>query len=264
MQLARIHSSDQLVERLQEYERLRQANQWDAHRDIDWSLDTLDEETRKISTGFALMGNYTEEVGLLIAARLIELIDDLPMRYCLAVQAADEAKHSEVFGRYADQWEHRMQDPGLMPEKPTALLNQLVARKDPLELFILHTMLEGMAMDQFGYLASAFEGDALGQIYRFIRADEARHVAMGMDFLKSALPNLNPEEALPLLETCRADLFSVAQVDENSFKVLAKLTGNSFSELNERFLQRVNARFETLESQIKDVSHENTENRSYN
>jgi len=253
VQLGSIYSSENLTERLQHYEKLRIANQWDPKADIDWSLDALDDETRKISTGFALMGNYTEEVGLLIAARLIETIDDLPTRYCLAVQAADEAKHSEVFGRYTDQWEHRAPESDYEPEKPLALLNELLERKNPIELFTLHTMLEGLAMDQFGYLSHVFDGDALGQIYRFIRADEARHVAMGMDFLKSALPRLELEEALSILKTSKADLFSVAQFDDKSFEYMSKLTGSPFSEIREQFLERVDARFHVLEAQTRKV-----------
>lgn len=253
-----IRKESEVSNNIRKYERMRIANNWCPGSDIDWKLDgDFSDEIRKLSISLAIQGTYTEEVGMLVSAKLIGMIDDLPTRYCLAVQTADEARHSEVFGRYTDEWENRFSPETNSPEKPTKLLNNLLETSDEIELFALHTMLEGLAMDQFGLLANAFEGDKLGQIYRRVRMDESRHVAMGMEFLKSALCQLEPEEALSKLSKCKAELFAVANMDESLFVTMAKLTDNTSSELNRRFTERVNARFEFLQSQVKEKYYEN-------
>lgn len=248
-----IYKETDIDQTMRQYEHMRHANNWCPTTDIDWGLvGDFDEETRGICTALALQGSYTEEVGLLVAARLIEMVEDLPMRYCLGVQAADEAKHSEVFARYIDQWSPRIAGNAVPPQKPLKLLHDLLNRVDTIELFVLHTMLEGLAMDQFGLLTNAFKGDTLGQIYRYVRKDEARHVAMGMDFLNSALRRITPDEALTKLEKCRAELFTIAHVDDTLFDCMAKLTGCASSDINRRITSRAESRFEYFRDQLKE------------
>jgi hypothetical protein len=55
-----------------------------------------------------------------------------------------------------------------------------------LEKCLMHTMLEGFAADEFIVLKRVFAGDPLGDIIAAIRADEIRHVAIGLDYLRRA------------------------------------------------------------------------------
>jgi len=249
-----IHDSAKLDNIMLRYEDMRLLGNWNPTEDIDWNLQAkFNDKKRALSTELALQGSYTEEVGLLVAARLIEMVDDLPTRYCLGVQAADEAKHSEVFARYSDKWAGRIDNAITPPKKPLTLLNNLIDKSNTLELFTFHTMLEGLALDQFSMLVDVFEGDTLGQIYRHVRMDEARHVAMGMDFMKAALRRIDPDEALSLLKKCRAELFSIAHVDDSVFDAMGEITGYASSVINQRLSKRVDARFDLLRCQFKEI-----------
>lgn len=117
---------------------------------------------------------------MVIAAMLVQETEDAATRLGLATATTDEAKHAEVFARYATLLGGEIKQP---TETEDGLYRGLQAISDPYARFLTHTILEWMALDEFALLKKLFAHDPLGSIYAAVRRDEARHVAMGLQYL---------------------------------------------------------------------------------
>lgn len=127
----------------------------------------------------ASRGYYAEQVGLVAAALLAAHTEDAPLRFGLALAAADEARHADAFYQYAKAV-------GGEPEDCAALLEPLddaLVTLPHMGRALVHTMLEGFAADEFILLQDVFAGDPLAEIYRRVRRDEIQHVAIGLGYL---------------------------------------------------------------------------------
>jgi len=244
MQFAQGRSPDDFSERLKLYERARAKSLWRPDVDIDWDRpSTLDDDKRELAANLACTGTYTEELGLVTCARLLTELDDLPARYALALQITDEAKHSEAFTRYA----HRMNGtPPPVPEGVLKICSDLESIENPTALFLVHTLLEGFAYDQFSYMRPAFEGDPLGDIYKYVIADEARHVAMGMDYLRFALYQDLSDEVMDTLDWCEANVFAIGFVNPELMTWLAEISGKPSSDISHTFETRHRSRIDRI------------------
>lgn len=143
--------------------------------DLDWSAPArLSSDRQEFAAFLAVQSSYAEEAGMLIAAKLCRCMEDRDIRRLFAQQASDEARHSELFERYA-----RIRY-GSVPQpvnQMLTLLENLEGMEDVNKLFIMHTTFESIALDEFSMLREAFEDDLLGQIYGLVRGDEANHVS---------------------------------------------------------------------------------------
>lgn len=165
--------------RMQElYKRARAARNWLPSEIVPERLPSpRDEAHRHVAWQLASQGVYAEQVGLLVAATLLQETEDLTARFALATAVSDEAKHSEAFLRYARA---AGGEAAQMQEPVQRIFDGLYSLEDPMERFMAHTLLEGFAADEFAVLARVFEGDPLGELYRVVRKDETRHVALGL------------------------------------------------------------------------------------
>ncbi|GAA2052003.1 hypothetical protein GCM10009757_25440 [Streptomyces cheonanensis] len=123
---------------------------------------------------------YAEQVGLDVAAGLVPGCPDADMKLVLATAVADEAKHSAVFHAYARAVGGSVEEPGDAVEE---LSRDLWSLDDHTARFIAHTLAEGFAADEFHWFERGLAADGLGEIYRLVRRDESRHVALGMSYL---------------------------------------------------------------------------------
>jgi hypothetical protein len=207
--------------------------------DLHWDRPhTLDEEGTRLAHHVASQGIYTEEAGMLAACSLARVFDDRATRRMMSRQAADESKHSEVFDRYLHK---RFGYPLPRVAATNNLLANLEAIGDPLRLLLAHTLLEGMALDQFRLFVERFSGDLLGEIYEFVRSDEAQHVAVGMRLCVALVGKQKPDEVEELREWCRANLFRISGLPEPGDTALMGQPESSESgmvELLNRRLQR--------------------------
>jgi hypothetical protein len=140
---------------------------------------TRDPERAELAWRFASRGYYAEQAGLVAAATLAVHTEDAPLRFSLAAATADEARHADAFYRYA-------KTVGGEPEECQELVEPLddaLVRLPHMGRALVHTMLEGFAADQFILLGEYFAGDPLGEIYRHVRRDEVRHIAIGLSYL---------------------------------------------------------------------------------
>ena len=160
----------------------QQRQPWSARELIGSGATELDDEQVRQAWILASVGYYAEQAGLVAAAELAAETEDYAFRMGLATAVADEARHSDALMTYAL---HRggeladVHDDGYLDE-----LHGMLSSSSYLEKCLLHTLLEGLAADQFVLLQQLFRGDPLGEIYRYVRADEVRHVAIGLDYLR--------------------------------------------------------------------------------
>lgn len=244
MRFGQGRSASDFSERLGLYEASRAKSLWLPDRDIDWNKTSqLTDEKKELACQLANTGTYTEEIGLLVCSRLLMQIDDLPGRYALALQIADEAKHSEAFTRYAHRTSGSLPPPSHNVDK---IRKDLEAIENPTALFFLHTLLEGTAFDQFSYIAPVFEGDPLGEIYKHVIRDEARHVAMGVDYLKFALHRDLSDEVIDTLKWCEANIFTIGFINPQLMSWLAEISGKPSSDINRMFKERHQSRIERI------------------
>lgn len=235
-------------ERLKQYERARANSFWRPDQDIDWDRpSSISEELKEVACYLACCGTYTEEIGMLICARLLAALDDIPGRYCLAMQTADEARHSEAFTRYV----HRAQgNPPPPPVGASQILSDLDAIEDPSALFIVHTLLEGFAFDQFSFIGPAFKGDPLGQIYEFVRRDEARHVAMGIDYLSFALRRDTSGEVVDTLGWCEENVFAIGHITPEFIDWVARISNKPSADVYRTFKTRHESRLGQIRKEV--------------
>jgi hypothetical protein len=219
------------------YEQARKRGTWKPASDIDWkSLRSTDPRKLELSWQIACQGVYAEQAGLITAAELLAETEDLMARWCLATAVSDEAKHSEVFARYA------MQVGGqIAPAKEAVLdlFSGLQGLENPVAKFLVHTLLEGFAGDEFTIFLSTFKGDLLGDIYHRVRQDESRHVVIGTEYLARRLLDPDCEEILNNIDKYSEHALAITGLgDFTSYAFLARLARRSPAELHQWFLSR--------------------------
>lgn len=218
---------------------------------LDWrSVARLSTQRQFVACRLAAQGTLTEEVGLLASAKLCRAISDRAARRFLAVQSAEEAVHSALFERYVRCRNERLQAP---TEATSTLLSSLEALHDIDELFLVHTLLEGMALDEFSILSDAFADDLLGQIYRWVRIDEARHVSFGVSFLQQRC------RAEPAMKSRFSDwsskrIFALAGIRPGGFAKLAEIAGDSSLDVEALLRRRIERRLRQIVLQPNDGS----------
>jgi hypothetical protein len=160
----------------------QQRTPWSARELIGPAATTLSEDRLAIAWQVASMGYYAEQAGLVAAAELAAETEDFGLRMGLATAVADEARHSDAFLAYAVARGGELDD--CAGDAYLDDLHGVLSSAGYLEKCLLHTMLEGFAADEFILLRRIFAGDPLSDIYRHVRADEIRHVAIGLDYLR--------------------------------------------------------------------------------
>jgi hypothetical protein len=215
--------------------------------DIRWNSPMiLSEERSTMAMLLTSQSSYAEEAGMVIAAKLCRALEDRDIRRAFAQQASEEARHSELFERYS-----RIRFGTVAPPSPHAdrLLTTLESTEDIYKLFMIHTVFEGVAMDQFSLLQEGYKDDLLGDIYKLVRTDEANHVSMGIKYLKRSLPNVHEDEVFELEQWCTDTLQGLAGMPAVAAfveKIVPSRDGAKIQHLLEsRFENRIHQMFST-------------------
>lgn len=116
---------------------------------------------------------------------------------------------------------------------------------------IAHTVLEGWAFDEFHCLQAVFRDDLLGAIYRAVRQDEGRHVAIGIaatraSFVRNGFTEADSHDCLRVIRRGEALAAEVSGFADDSIEHLAGLAGRPFSELREWFALRHRSRLSRM------------------
>ncbi|MBV9060153.1 MAG: ferritin-like domain-containing protein [Pseudonocardiales bacterium] len=161
------------------------ARQWDPATAVDWATAT--ELPTEIETAVVQVMTYlveNEQAALVIPARLLARIHPhfREVQQLLAVQAADEARHIEIFTRRALLHGAQM---GTSSVGGRASLTTLLAEPDfSLASFLLSVLGEGSFLALLAFLDHHAPDLVTRQVTQLARIDEARHVAFGMAHLE--------------------------------------------------------------------------------
>jgi hypothetical protein len=166
------------------------ANQWDPATAVDWAAYTpaptagqsgCETEAAVVQIMTFLVEN--EQAALLVPARLLTQVHPhfREVVQLLAVQAADEARHVEVFTRRALLGGGTL---GTSSVGGRASLATLLAEPDfALASFLLSVLGEGSFLHLLAFLERHAPDPVTRQVVRLAHADEARHVAFGIAHL---------------------------------------------------------------------------------
>ncbi|MFD3249199.1 ferritin-like domain-containing protein [Rahnella aquatilis] len=163
---------------------------WDV--DLDWSRaanDDFPEEFKNDAIIVASLSAHVELIGMENAAELMLQATDFSLKIGLAQAVNDEARHAELFSRYAILANGSILDLSSTRELYLEHFQKLNSFD---EVFLSHVFLENGALEQFNLFIQAFgEGSLIGQIYKGAMNDEARHVQMGINYFRQLI-STNP------------------------------------------------------------------------
>ena len=135
---------------------------------------------------------HGEQGALIAAARLVETLPHIETKFCAASQAADEARHVEVFSRYTRE---RIEHPYPAPKPMTMFLQHVLQQGEwDMTALGLHIVLEPIALAVFRLAKTIFRDEVLKQIIRLVARDEARHVAFGLQLLEGVFAEMSSAE----------------------------------------------------------------------
>ncbi|MGW7531794.1 ferritin-like domain-containing protein [Amycolatopsis sp. NPDC054798] len=216
----------------------RDSSPWKASDVIGNGPFTDDERLAEQAWKVSSRGYYAEQAGLIAAATLATQTEDAALRFSLATAVSDEARHADAFYQYARKI-------GGEPEECQELLEPLhqeLTRLPYLGKALVHTMLEGIAADEFIILSHAFGSDPLGKLYHHVRRDEIRHIAIGLSYLARESTTPAGRDAWHEYSAQWLEIGARLTALEGLSAWLAQLTGRDANSLQQWFLRRHRAR----------------------
>jgi hypothetical protein len=157
------------------------ANQWDPATAVDWTAKP--ELADEIEDAVVQVMTYpveNEQAALMIPARLLGRLHPhfREVMQLLAAQAADEARHVEIFNRRGLLHRDNL---GLSAAGGRSSLQSLLGEPDfTLASFLLSVLGEGSFLDLLRFLHSNAPDRITAEVTRLAGRDEARHVAFGV------------------------------------------------------------------------------------
>ncbi len=219
------------TERVAELYRQALAAQWDPAVAVDWSApvelpDEVEDAVVQVMT--YLIENET--AALLVPARFLARVHPhfREVLQLLAVQAADEARHIEVFTRRATL---KRSELGLSTQGGQASLKTLLDEPDyALAFFLLSVLGEGSFLSLLRFLHEHAPDPVTARVAELSGVDEARHVAFAMAHLKRHLAHdahLRPRLAAAV-ESRFDSLREMSGLNEEVFDALVLLAAGRF------------------------------------
>lgn len=207
------------------------AAQWDPATAVDWDADFLlpdDIEDAVVQVMTYLIENET--AALLIPARFAARVHPhfREVMQLLAIQAADEARHIEVFTRRALLRRPRL---GLSTVGGQTSLKTLIDETDfALASFLLSVLGEGSFLALLWFLHENAPDPVTADITRLAAQDEARHVAFGLSHLQRHAREDGAllEELASAVARRHSTLEHTAGLNEEVFDALVLLAAGSW------------------------------------
>jgi len=227
----------QEVEELRNLYEKGKVNQWNAERDLEWSIPVTNDdwvmnpEASMLAQICKMMGKdeatqkaaafdelnhllsqllHGEQAALQICGQLTNACPTMDEKWYAASQVTDEARHIEALSKFL----HRKMGT-IYPIGPTLkiLLDELLraetARKKTLGM---QTLFEGMAVGIFDLLRGESRNALLTEMIRRIEQDESRHAAFGVLTMRRAVRE--------------ADASEKAEMEDWAFEILEALNAN--------------------------------------
>ena len=211
------------------------AAQWDPATAIPWSAhfelpDEVEDAVVQIMT--YLVENET--AALIVPSRFIAQLHPhfREVMQVLAIQAADEARHIEVFTRRALLKRHEL---GLSTAGGQASLKTLIDEPDfATASFLLSVLGEGTFLSLLWFLERFAPDPVTAAVCRLAAQDEARHVAFGMSHLREHI-KASPSVCSVLIDAVRRRhdaLRHTAGLNAEVFDALVLIAAGSWTRSN--------------------------------
>src|SRR3954451_7964693 len=135
---------------------------------------------------------HGEQGALICTAKIVETVPWIDAKYYASTQVMDEARHVEVFAKYLDT---KLNGHYPLNAHLGLLLDDIIedSRWDMTYLG-MQIMVEGLALAAFGFMHQMTSEPLLKQLLRYVKRDEARHVAFGVLSLKEYYGELTDAE----------------------------------------------------------------------
>jgi hypothetical protein len=199
------------------YSKAKEA-QWDAAKDIDWSLPIdpsrplIDEgsfgfdklpfmqrlsqsqqEAFRANVGAHRLSQFLhgEQGALMTAAALTHAVPDYEGKLYAATQTMDEARHVEVFEQYVRKLAR------VYPMSPVLkiLIDDTLLADHWVKIAIgMNMVVEGLALGAFHNMRRATSCDLLRSILEGVLRDESRHVAFGNVYVGEAISEMHDDD----------------------------------------------------------------------
>jgi len=208
------------------------ASQWDPATAVDWGASF--ELPPEIEAAVVQVMTYlveNEQVALIVPARFLGRIHPhfREVLQVLAVQAADEARHIEVFARSAGLHGGSL---GVSGAGGRASLASLLEEPDfALASFLLSVLCEGSFLNLLGFLETYAPDPIARRVTHLARQDESRHVAFGMAHLEhqAALDPSLGDRLRAAVERRHDALLDSAGLNQQVFDALAVLAAGAWT-----------------------------------
>jgi hypothetical protein len=226
------------------------AAQWDPNSAIDWSAPI--EHDEEIEDAVVQIMTYmieNETAALMVPARFLGRLHPhfREVMQLLAIQAADEARHIEVFTRRALLKRKAL---GLSTTGGQASLKTLLDEPDfALASFLLSVMGEGSFLALLDFLQRFGPDPITRAVARLAAQDEARHVAFGLAHLRRHAaedPALLPRLA-QAMRSRHAELAQTAGLNARVFEALTLVAAGGFAP---RQIRKGHAQVQRLQAEM--------------
>jgi hypothetical protein len=203
------------------------ASQWNSVTDLDWQIDvdpeklvmTAPSPTQQIvaaatkipGSPIASWGEkeltlagiefmkaslsqfmHGEQGAMLTAAKITETVPWIDAKYYASTQTMDEARHTEVFAKYLH--EKLGEAYPMSPFLDAQIMALLEDSRWDIAYLGMQIIIESLALAAFGDMLRRTDEPLLRKLLRYVRADEARHVAFGIISLGEYYEQLSAAE----------------------------------------------------------------------
>jgi hypothetical protein len=207
------------VEELRALYEKGKVNQWNAEKDVDWSMPCSNDEWL-LTPEASLMGQVTrlmgkdeatqkaamfdeinyvlsqllhgEQAALELCGQLTNVCEKMDEKWYAASQVTDEARHIEVFAKLMQRKMGTIYPIG--PTLKTLLEMLLEADTVQKKTLGMQTLFEGMAVGIMNLMRRECRNELLGDIIRRVEQDEARHAAFGVLMMRRVVADAEPEQ----------------------------------------------------------------------
>jgi hypothetical protein len=194
--------------------------QWDGAVRLDWSTpvnqdnplgmpdstvwiagsplwDRLPEQERAAVRRHTAAWTYSqllngEQLSLIGVAKMVQTVPDLDSKFYASTQVVDEARHTEVFGRYID--EKIGVRYGITPSLGALFENVLTESRWDFAALGVQILIENMGLASFAVQRELASEPLAIALNSYVMEDEARHVAFGRILLRRYYKDLTAAE----------------------------------------------------------------------
>ncbi|EBG5190061.1 ferritin-like domain-containing protein [Salmonella enterica subsp. enterica] len=168
------------------YQKGKTKQTWDIG--LDWGKagnDDFPNDLKEDAVTVTSLSSHVELIGMEHAAELMLQATDFSLKIGLAQAVNDEARHAELFSRYAILANGHILD---LSKTRELYLDHFQKLNTFDETFLSHVFLENGALEQFNLFIHAFgENSLIGKIYKGAMNDEARHVQLGINYFRQLI-----------------------------------------------------------------------------